>query len=105
MSKARNSSALYGPDSILARRLYAQLDRVPKWEGDLVRDRSAWALSIARNGELIAPLLDALKDRDWRVRAYAAWSLAVSGDKRAVPPLVPLLRDANWRMRAMAARL
>lgn len=100
---ARNSSAINGPDSILARTLHAQLDRIPRWYGDLVRDRSAWALSLARNGELIAPLLDALLDRDWRVRAYAAWALGVAREPRALGRLVPLLDDPNWRMRAMAA--
>jgi beta-lactamase regulating signal transducer with metallopeptidase domain len=100
---ARSSSALGGPDSILARLLYAQLDRTPRWYGDLVRERSAWALSIARDGQLIAPLLDALLDRDWRVRAYAAWALGVAHEPRALDRLVPLLDDPNWRMRAMAA--
>jgi beta-lactamase regulating signal transducer with metallopeptidase domain len=100
---ARRSSAFNGPDSILARTLYAQLDRIPRWYGDLVRDRSAWALSIARDGQLIAPLLDALLDRDWRVRAYAAWALGIAREPRALGRLVQLLDDPNWRMRAMAA--
>ena len=100
---ARNSAALYGPDSTLARTLSSHLDRVPSWEGDLVRDRSAWALSISRNRELIGPLLEALTDRDWRVRAYAAWTLAEARESRALPRLVPLLDSPIWRMRAMAA--
>jgi beta-lactamase regulating signal transducer with metallopeptidase domain len=102
-SAARNTAALRGPDSLLARNLYSQLSRSPSWEGDLVRDRSAWALSRQRTGLLIDPLIESLGDRDWRIRAYAAWALAESGASRAVPALVVLLSDPNWRMRAMAA--
>ena len=103
LSAARNTAALRGPDSVLARMLYAQLSRSPTWEGDLVRDRSAWALSRQRDGLLVEPLIESLADPDWRVRAYAAWALAESGASRAVPALVALLSDPNWRMRAMAA--
>jgi len=103
MSAARNTATLSGPDSVFAGKLYAQLSRVPTWEGDLVADRSAWALSRQRNGLLIDPLTESLADPDWRVRAYAAWALTVSGASRAVPPLVRLLSDPNWRVRAMTA--
>jgi len=102
-SAARNIASLHGPDSALARQLYAQLSKSPTWEGDLVRDRSAWALSRQRDGHLIGPLIESLADQDWRIRAYAAWALASSGAKQAVPALVALLSDPNWRMRAMAA--
>jgi len=103
-SAARNTAALSGPDSVLARKLYAQLPRIPKWEGDFVRDRSAWALSRQTvGGLLIDPLIESLGDRNWRIRAYAAWALGVSGSSRPVPQLVALLSDPNWRMRAMAA--
>lgn len=103
LSAARNTAALRGPDSLLARMLYAQLSRSATWEGDLVGDRSAWALSRQRGGLLVEPLIESLADHDWRVRAYAAWALTVSGASRAVPPLIALLSDPNWRMRAMAA--
>jgi beta-lactamase regulating signal transducer with metallopeptidase domain len=103
ITAAANTAALRGPDSALAHRLFAQLSRSATWEGDLVRDRSAWALSRQRNGFLVEPLIESLSDSDWRVRAYAAWALATSGAARAVPALVALLRDPNWRMRAMAA--
>ena len=101
-SAAMNTAALRGPDSVLARELYAQLSRSPTWEGDLVRDRSTWALSRQQGGLLVDPLIESLTDRDWRIRAYAAWALAESGASRAVPALVALLSDPNWRMRAMA---
>lgn len=103
-SAARNTVALRGPDSVLARKLYAQLSKSPSWEGDLVRDRSAWALSRQRGGLLVEPLIESLSDRDWRIRAYAAWALAYSGASRAVPALLGLLNDPNWRVRAMAAQ-
>jgi BlaR1 peptidase M56/HEAT repeats/HEAT repeat len=87
--------------------LYAALLRTarkPKtWEGDLVAERSRWALSRARGGALLAPLREALDDPDWRVRAYAAWALAIVGDRASTPRLVALLDDGVWRMRAMAA--
>ena len=102
-SAARNTAALRGPDSVLARKLYAQVSRMPTWEGDLVRERSTWALSRQRGGLLVEPLIESLTDSDWRVRAYAAWALAESGAPRAVPALVALVSDPNWRMRAMAA--
>jgi beta-lactamase regulating signal transducer with metallopeptidase domain len=100
---SRNRAALSGPDSLLARKLFAGLDHVPGWDGDLVRDRSTWALSRQRDGLLVAPLLESLADPDWRVRAYAAWALAEGREARAMPLLLPLLDDPNWRMRAMAA--
>ena len=92
-----------GPDSLLVRLFRAELARVPQWEGDLVRERAAWALGRIRDGRLVEPLLEALSDGDWRVRAYAAWALAKSGDARAVPGLLAALQDPVWRLRAMAA--
>jgi len=85
-----------------------QLDRVPQWEGDLVSERSAWALSRAREGRIIEPMIDELKSADWRVRAYAAWVLAEAGasamrDQRATAELVAALAHPVWRLRAMAA--
>jgi beta-lactamase regulating signal transducer with metallopeptidase domain len=94
---------MHGPDSLLAHMLVAGLSRTPSWEGDLVRDRSAWTLSRQRNGRLVEPLIESLSDNDWRIRAYAAWALGAARDPRAVPGLLPLLRDQVWRMRAMAA--
>ncbi len=95
--------ALAGPDSALARRLVAALEREPGDEADLVRDRAAWALAQARDGRLVEPLVEALEARDWRVQAYAAWVLAAARDARAVPRLIPLLGHPVWRLRAMAA--
>ncbi|HEX2079003.1 MAG TPA: M56 family metallopeptidase [Longimicrobium sp.] len=92
-----------GPDSALVRLLRAQLRRVPQWEGDLVRDRAAWALLRMRGGRLTEPLLESLDDPDWRVRAYAAWALAQGREPRAVPALLRALQDPVWRLRAMAA--
>ena len=100
---SRTALLLGGPDSTLARALVKALEHEPTHEGDLVRDRAAWALAQARSGRLVEPLLAALYSPDWRARACAAWALAVAGEPRAVPRLVELLSDPVWRMRAMAA--
>ena len=97
-----------GPDSILARYLREQLDRVPTWEGDLMSERSAWALTRVRNGRIIEPVVDELKNANWRVRAYAAWVLEGAGasamrDRRVTAELVAALAHPVWRLRAMAA--
>jgi beta-lactamase regulating signal transducer with metallopeptidase domain len=92
-----------GPDSVMARAMSKALARVPRWEGDLVRDRAAWALSHADGTRLFDPMLAALADRDWRVRAYAAWSLGHSANPRATAPLEVLLDHPVWRVRAAAA--
>jgi beta-lactamase regulating signal transducer with metallopeptidase domain len=84
--------------------VFLQYSRKPKtWYGDLVAQRSRWALSRMRNGVIVAPLRESLDDADWRVRAYAAWSLGAAHDTGAVPRLIALLDDPVWRMRAMAA--
>ncbi len=92
-----------GPDSALAAQLVKASLRVPTWQGDLVRERALWALSHAKDGELVEPLIGALGDADWRVRAYAAWALAYSGDRRATARLIEQLEHPVWRLRAMAA--
>ena len=69
---------------------------------DLVRERSLWALSLVNGGSIVRPLIDALRDPDWRVRAYAAWALSESGDPRALPALASALRDQHWRVRMHA---
>ncbi|HEX8243210.1 MAG TPA: M56 family metallopeptidase, partial [Longimicrobium sp.] len=96
-------AALSGPDSALARLLMAELDHVPTWPGDLVRDRAAWALTRADGGRLVEPLLASLSAADWRERSYAAWALAQAREPRAVPRLVELLGAPQWRLRAAAA--
>ena len=73
------------------------------WRGDLVSDRSRWALQQVENGRIVEPLIRHLADDDWRVRGYAAWALAVAGDRRATPALVPLLEHPVWRLRGSAA--
>ena len=70
---------------------------------DLVRERSEWALSIVRNGEIVPPLREALSISDWRVRAYAAWALGETRDPRAGDLLTAALSDPHWRVRMHAA--
>jgi|GEM_PF-6476087 len=77
--------------------------KVPTWRGDLVADRSRWALAQVEHGRVVEPLIRALNDDDWRVRGYAAWALAVARDHRATPALIPLLDHPIWRLRAAAA--
>jgi beta-lactamase regulating signal transducer with metallopeptidase domain len=103
LGAAELAAVLAGPDSALARVLYAATTRIPVDSSDLVAERARWALRQARDGQLVAPLLAALEDPDWRIQAYAAWSLGVAGDRRATAPLLPLLAHPIWRLRAMAA--
>lgn len=69
---------------------------------DLVQERALWALSLVNGGLVIQPLIDALSDGDWRVRAYAAWALSESGESRVVPALMRAARDPHWRVRMHA---
>lgn len=92
-----------GPEAAAIATLKGQLDRESHGYGDLVRERSIWALAQVRDGRLFEPLAARIGDADWRVRAYVAWGLALTGDPRATPMLLPLLRDPVWRVRAMAA--
>ncbi len=60
----------------------------------LVRREASTALS--RFGEpAVLPLIDVLKDEDWRVRGAAAWALGNLDDKRAIEPLEELLDDES----------
>ncbi|HEX6067002.1 MAG TPA: M56 family metallopeptidase [Longimicrobiales bacterium] len=105
---AAGSALLNGPDSAVARVLVRALQHEPQADDDLIRDRSTWALLMSRDGRLLTPIVDALADGNWRVRAYAAWTLGVAGgyarsDDRAVTRLVSLLDDPIWRVRSAAA--
>ena len=82
--------------------LRANLDHQPKHDADLVRERSIWAMSRIRDGRIVQPIIDALADDDWRVRAYAAWALGVTHDPRGVQPLARALDDSHWRVRMHA---
>lgn len=95
--------ALRGPDTALAAELEAALRHTPQFEGDLVRERAAWALAQERDGRLLEPLVDALASRVWQVQAYAAWALTGVEDDRVVAGLLSALRHPVWRVRAMAA--
>jgi HEAT repeat protein len=92
-----------GPDSAAIERFRAQLSRVKRGPSDYVRERSVWALSIARGGRVVEPAIEHLRHPDWRVRAYATWVLGVADDPRAVEPLIESLRDPHWRPRMHAA--
>jgi beta-lactamase regulating signal transducer with metallopeptidase domain len=95
--------AASGPDAALIATMQQLARRPPKSHVDFVADRARWALGRAQNGEVVTPLIAALGDNDWRIRAYAAWGLGVAGDSRATQALLPLLDDRIWRVRSMAA--
>ncbi len=87
---------------------FEQLQRaarhVKQHDLDFIRERGVWALSVARENEVIAPLIEALSSADWRERAAAAWCLDVTGAAGdAREGLIANLRDPVWRVRAMAA--
>ncbi|HEX8320243.1 HEAT repeat domain-containing protein [Longimicrobium sp.] len=99
----RNAGSASGADAAAIRRLRPALDHTPTSAMDLVRERATWALAQVRGGELIRPLVAALGDADWRVRAYAAWALGAAGERRGVNALAGALADPHWRVRANAA--
>lgn len=95
--------AATGPDAALIRIMQRASVAKRRSPIDLVPDRARWALTQVRDGQLVGPLLVALRNNDWRIRAYAAWALGIAQDTRATKPIIPLLNDPVWRMRAMAA--
>jgi HEAT repeat protein len=97
------TAALAGPDSMLAVMLRTGLAHRAQSSADLVSERAAWALSQERNANLVAPLLDSLRSRDWRVQAYAAWALGHARNEVVDARLAPLLDHPVWRVRAMGA--
>jgi HEAT repeat protein len=92
-----------GPDAHLIAMLRDAAGQDRRAPDDYVPERARWALAQMRDGKLVEPLLEALDDDDWRVRAYAAWALGHSHDARATQPLTKLLESDIWRVRAMAA--
>ena len=101
--RMRTSALWTGPDSALVRQLVSYLAYVPESPEQLGREHAIWALSQGRGESLTDPLLEALGNDDWRVRAYAAWTLALTKEQRAVPALISALQDRVWRLRAAAA--
>jgi beta-lactamase regulating signal transducer with metallopeptidase domain len=102
-TEALTRALLAGPDSMLARHLVNAIERVPKDDEDLVRERARWALVQSADGHLVEPLIGRLADDDWRVRAYAAWALGAAQDPRATMALIAQMDHPVWRLRAMAA--
>ncbi len=76
---------------------------VKQHSNDYVRERSEWALTLVRSGEIVTPLRNALSSADWRERAYAAWALGATRDPRASDALTAALSDVHWRVRMHAA--
>ena len=76
-------------------------------------NRSSAVKELVEIGEsAVEPLIAALEDRRWVVRAYAAEALGKIGDKRAVKPLIQALKDwdegvcnaAAWALRKMTGK-
>jgi len=57
-------------------------------------------------GDDLAPetLIEALKNKDWRIRQEAALNLGRIGDIKAVESLVTVLKDEDWRVQLEAAK-
>jgi hypothetical protein len=99
----RSFSPRDGREAYAFEALQSAAMHVPQHEMDFIRDRGVWALSIARDDEVVEPLLRQLASSDWRARANAAWCLDLIGVHEAREGLVALLHDPVWRVRAMAA--
>ena len=52
----------------------------------------------------VEPLIQALKDKEWRVREAAAEKLGYIGDKKAIEPLVQAYDDEKWYVRYEASK-
>lgn len=90
-------------DLALVRLLEQGTRQVPTHSQDLVAERSTWALSQVRNGQLVAPLIELLLSPSERDAAYAAWTLGLADRDRAFDPLLSALKHPAWRVRAEAA--
>ena len=72
----------------------------------IVRKNSVIQRSVLRgigDERTVEPLIQALKDENWSVRAEAASALGTIGDEKAVKSLIRALKDENWSVRAKAA--
>jgi HEAT repeat protein len=75
----------------------------------LASDRPGWRLAAASalqhtgSDKAVAPLLTALQDIDWQVRARAAVALGAVADSVAGPAVAQLLTDEVWWVRQDAA--
>jgi len=60
----------------------------------LVQEAASTVLATIADERVLAPLIDALRNRDWIVRMHAAKALGRIRHPTAVEPLIPLLQDA-----------
>ncbi|MBI4971572.1 MAG: HEAT repeat domain-containing protein [Candidatus Omnitrophica bacterium] len=68
-----------------------------------VRDSAALGLAGFKDSRAVDPLIRALKDQDYLVRAFSCSSLGSIGDKKAIDAIKPLLNDSNETARQYAA--
>lgn len=71
-------------------------------EGDGLRENSARALGEIRDPRADGPLIDALKDTDWRVHELAARSLGEIDDPQAANFLLTAMQEHNLEIIAAA---
>jgi len=83
-------------DPVATRRLFKELNG-----GDL-KSAAVYALPYISDRAAIAPLVDALKKQDPKVRRFAAKALRNLGDRRAVEPLKALVNDVDPSVAANA---
>ncbi len=88
------------PDDVLA--LQDQLLHDPD-TGQRAIAASKLGATKFQNPSSVEPLIQALQDEAWEVRAAAAKSLGKLGDRRAIAPLQELLRDNQSPVRDAAA--
>ena len=68
-----------------------------------VRIAAVKALSWINTEHVIQPIIYALEDRNWNVRAMAAQELRKLGDLRALEPLRELLNDDDPTVSGLAS--
>jgi HEAT repeat protein len=67
-----------------------------------VREAAGAALERFEDARAVEPLVAALKDKEWFVRAHAAEALGKIADPRALGPLYTAQKDPNSSVRAYA---
>lgn len=65
-------------------------------------EQAAWALALIGE-QAVAPLINAAKSDDWRVRRNAICALSIIKDARTVDAVLAAVRDQDWRVREKAA--
>ncbi len=70
---------------------------------DIVQLYAIRAIGNFKDSRSLVPLLEFLKDEEWRIRREAILSLGKVGDQRSVTSLIDTLKDSNEEVRAASA--